>query len=1414
MYNFSKIYVSFFIILILVFAFAQPFVVLVQPAHADEFVYGGETQSNGPFTLTFTEIGLPNATVWYATVNGTTKNSLAGEGGSSGSISFVLSKGTYSYSVGGVSGFSASPSSGSISLTSSVNIPVRFTIINGSTFNVTFVESGLPIGVYSISNAGIAQQNISWSVSLGNREMSSRGTTLTFSNVSAGNYSWIAHTVNVSGAYYVPQPASGNMSVPDQLTVFVHYTEYAKVRIEPDNGLFGDVTPAGTHWYRVGTVVNLTAVPGFESTFFEWSYTPMEFFRNPTSQNTSFTVMGPGNVTAEFATAVGFRESGIPQGGSGTSYTWGFDVYPQSNQGLTGVNSSQWMSGQNTFTAVNSSAIILYATNGSYKYVVSPAYVQNPSATSYVYTPTVINRSMIVDTQMLVFSIEFVPGVPVNFTESGLPKGTPWAIEINGTYHNFIAGYNSPPVYLPPGTPITFSVQPITGYTITPESGVMSFNGPSTFSVSFAPVSPKGQIYSQYSGYFYSGLQVFNVFGFNGSWGSAVPAYVTATAGSITVPFSPPSVPGGYWTSQQVNMGNFNSSFDLVVHAAYPNGSILNYTYPVSVINSPPWLTALANSPAVSVSVSQPVQEWGSPYTVTFDTNLATDTLLTVNANLNIISGAYDFLPSVPLTLTLTSSGDMSISTSINPNSVTVKLDSVSLTMGGSISLSGSFELSQNTVVWKSASVDLAFNTLVSTTVPVAGINVPGTDYTVGIWLKIGAGPDFSVLVQLQPTTNGNYEITNGLPVMVSGVTGGVGVTIAISVNGGLTNIVSAGGGGGLTFMQYIGVPPEPLDMGGNITGTVFISATAFGISWTIWKDTGLLYSWGASNDPAVNQQGNVTYVKAYFNLTGYNSQVWESGSWNGTLVHDIYPYTTFSTAPGIGGDYLFYTYYNTSTPVHPLTVRGIFMSNERNATPVAMPNFGNFETTGPEAFALPNGSVELLYAALPESQITNSSSLFSVNRVLLQASRYNGSSWSAPVNVTASGVANSYTYRDGYALVIETPSLFSTSSSVQEYKVSTGSLISSMPLANASYFEYFNPELSTAVVRFSNMSYAILNLNKGTVTKITPLPNTRLLQVGSAANSSDMIYYLLSANGKDVFELYNVTSSRVVYTQNLSENAYPAYFVYGSPESALITGQEPSGVSVYDVNLNSNSSMLYSTSYIPNMTFYRASDGGGNLYIYSMNSYGQPYQPLYNLNALIIPFSAPPAPLLSLEYNGSGIRATWSVPQHYKLTGVYLTVNGLQVASGSASGTAFYPAKSPGNYVFTATSENVIGNSSTSNSMGIYPINFTESGLQANSTWSVTVLGASGQKLQFSAQTSSNHVSILVPNGKYAYNITAPSGYRVSSETGEVQVNGTSAAVSLTFSKPSSINLIIIAVIIIIATIIIAAVLLIIRKK
>jgi len=72
------------------------------------------------YSVTYTESGLPSGTSWSVTLNGSTLSS------NTNTISFTVSNGTYSYSIGSVNGYTASSSSG-------------FITVNGANVNQTII---------------------------------------------------------------------------------------------------------------------------------------------------------------------------------------------------------------------------------------------------------------------------------------------------------------------------------------------------------------------------------------------------------------------------------------------------------------------------------------------------------------------------------------------------------------------------------------------------------------------------------------------------------------------------------------------------------------------------------------------------------------------------------------------------------------------------------------------------------------------------------------------------------------------------------------------------------------------------------------------------------------------------------------------------------------------------------------------------------------------------------------------------------------------------------------------------------------------------------------------------------------------------------------------------------------------------
>jgi len=127
------------------------------------------------YTVTFTESGLPSGTSWSVTFNGLTQSSTGS------SITFPsISPGTYNYTVTAPGGYSASPSIGSVTVsTSNVTVAIAF---SQHTYSVTFTETGLPSGTQ-------------WSVTLNGKTETSTTNTISFTEPN-GTYSFSIASIN------------------------------------------------------------------------------------------------------------------------------------------------------------------------------------------------------------------------------------------------------------------------------------------------------------------------------------------------------------------------------------------------------------------------------------------------------------------------------------------------------------------------------------------------------------------------------------------------------------------------------------------------------------------------------------------------------------------------------------------------------------------------------------------------------------------------------------------------------------------------------------------------------------------------------------------------------------------------------------------------------------------------------------------------------------------------------------------------------------------------------------------------------------------------------------------------------------------------------------------------------------------
>ena len=418
-----------------------------------EINFGRETMYN----ITFAETGLPSGSLWDLIF----QNSTTAQGYTSQmSLLHVPAQpnGTYSfYGVTDDSGnYKASPEYGEIVITGySRTVNITFTPSASSTYTVTFTESGLPSGT-------------AWYVNLSNSQMfSSTSSTISFSEPN-GTY---FYTIATTDKTYAPSPSSGPLTVngaPVSETItFSRVTTYTVTFTE--SGL-----PSGTTWY-----LNLSNGQTFSSssstlTFSEpngtYSYTiaTSDKTYEPSPSSGSFTVSGApvAKQIAFFHTyTITFTESGLP---IGTSWSVTLNGTPESS---------------------TTNAITFSELNGTYSYTIGTA--------DKTYLPSPYSSSFTVNGASVPVSIAFSKvQYTVKFTESGLPSGTTWYVNLsNGIDSGAITG-SSYSFSLTNGT-YSYMIGNVTGYTVSPSSGSITVSGSNatktiTFTVTSTPSKPSG----------------------------------------------------------------------------------------------------------------------------------------------------------------------------------------------------------------------------------------------------------------------------------------------------------------------------------------------------------------------------------------------------------------------------------------------------------------------------------------------------------------------------------------------------------------------------------------------------------------------------------------------------------------------------------------------------------------------------------------------------------------------------------------------------------------------------------------------------------------------------------------------------------------------------------------------------------
>lgn len=324
------------------------------------------------YTATFTESGLLHGTLWTVTLDGISSGSIAPS-----PIPFPgFSNGTYSFTVGTVSGFSANPASGMLTISGNTGQAIAFTPLPPPHFNVTFTESGLPSGP-------------AWNVTFNGTTLGAIApASIIFSGYVRATYSFTVEPI----VGYIATPASGNLAVNGSSSTAIAFTRlpagvYTMTFTET-------VLTTGTPW---SVAMNGTALSSNSSTIvFLFSNGTYPFVLNPVGPWYVLT-LGSGNITISgldltrtvdysYTSPVNFTQTSLP---NETRWTIAATYNGTSSSSISPLAGT--LVGQTWYANSTTASALLHLANGTYTWTISASGYQTTSGPFTVNgTPTTV----------------------------------------------------------------------------------------------------------------------------------------------------------------------------------------------------------------------------------------------------------------------------------------------------------------------------------------------------------------------------------------------------------------------------------------------------------------------------------------------------------------------------------------------------------------------------------------------------------------------------------------------------------------------------------------------------------------------------------------------------------------------------------------------------------------------------------------------------------------------------------------------------------------------------------------------------------------------------------------------------------------------------------------------------------------
>ncbi|HTT45200.1 MAG TPA: hypothetical protein VMH38_04205 [Thermoplasmata archaeon] len=749
-------------------------------------------------------------------------------------------------------------------------------------------------------------------------------------------------------------------------------------------------------------------------------------------------------------------------------------------------------------------------------------------------------------------------------------------------------------------------------------------------------------IYSQFKGYFYTGLDFTNNFSAYLKVAGAGPTSVSATLGGLPLEFTPRSTGSPWWDSTSVDMANLVPGAKLTLTATFSDWT-LNATYSVRMINTPAWLITLVELPGTTSTVKA---HGSGPYNKTwsltdvYNWNIAQ--AFGFDLPIPLIGGSYSLIPGLTISTGITSSGNVSLTGSFQFNTSKISIGPASIKITATISLTGTFALvteGQDVagINWVNAVAKITVTGDFTASVPIYGFNILGVQ--IGFTLNIELKPSVALSLILVPTTDVPLEIIPGLQVTLSKLLGSFTLPLSVSVSFGI-GIASVAIGGTLSIALTFNLFPSLGIAGGWVNGSLFVSASALFWSdqWTILGPA-VIYSWtdpppslpttdvtGASPVPGYDNGTSSTWKldSRYYSTSGYDQNVWNASSSGGAAVSDIYPFTSVTAAPGYDGSYLYYTDDNVQVPVDQgLGVSGLHLNSSTNSlSSLPSPSDPNFLESGPQATTLSDGSQFVAWAALPAAEESAASPL-DLTQLDLHGARYSpaNGSWGPTRSFTDWGIVESYQVdaggTGGLLLALISPTFLvgdSTPERLVAFDLATGAEVSNVSVTGMSSITSARGGLGDAVLRSASGNYSVVAYATGSAVPVTTgsLPtNTSLISESFVSGSDSALLLLYREPTASDIVLYDLGTQAVIASWLGDQSRATAEALFGDGTYYVFAGSTHDLVGWAVTGGSAHNLTQFS---VPNLAGFGVVQVGSSLLLYALSTNGNVTAPLVTL--------------------------------------------------------------------------------------------------------------------------------------------------------------------------------------------------------